>query len=78
MGVKFDHRLTDEQAPHEVSLRRPMDDGDLLAWAHESGTGRCRISEMTSGGVGRPVAYRVHKVRFTDADTAFWFKMRFG
>lgn len=73
MPVTFSAVTPDDEAPHVVPLphRRPL--REIVAWAAANGEGHCRISNAVNG----PGAC-ITEMRFTDANTAFWFKMRFG
>lgn len=75
-GTVYDRMLTDEDAPHVVDHQ----DGiwglfdARRRWLRENGEGRYawrrRVIDVAYNRRGWRIIYR-----FTDADTAFWFKM---
>jgi hypothetical protein len=73
-GTVYDKLLPPEQAPHVVECDAAYGVGGFYgrrAWLAENGVGRYAWSRAF---LTEPHRYII-KYRFTDADTAFWFKM---
>jgi hypothetical protein len=75
--VILEHKLTDAEAPHVVDFTPIRGSGEgqyICHWLETNGTGQYRsnvLHDQFESHVG-------WTFRFTDADTAFWFRMRFG
>jgi hypothetical protein len=78
--LRIDAALTNAEAPYEVSISegRLAKTGEFLTWMNDNGTGRCVVRAFRTPADTGLTGTGLGVVRFTDEDTAFWFKVRFA
>lgn len=72
--ARYDPAMPRHDDLHVVRFTRETDYPGLRKWLRYQGKGRFRVDHFIC-----PKTFEPHsKFRFTDADTAFWAKMKFA
>lgn len=75
--VLYERSAPDDCVPYGVAVSSDQPDRyELTPWLEANGRGIVRMAVMQDQGASKGSYY--YQFHFSDQDTAFWFRMRFG